>query len=128
MWDRGRGIAPRLGDLTPRTERPFASDTERSDDGNCPSGSGGYRTLGYSDHAIESGVTVLKGFEEFLAAPVGGGAVAILIWFMSKTTCGPLKLECVHMAGHDIYSPAGLLTAGGAIGFVLAALIHLVRA
>ena len=68
----------------------------------------------------------MKGFEEFLAAPLGGAVITMLIWFGGKGPCRA-RFECVHLAGNDIYSPTGLTTAGGVIGLVLAFLIHAVR-
>jgi hypothetical protein len=58
----------------------------------------------------------------FLTAPIGGGAVALVMWFGLKGRCelAGFATECVNMAGQTFYDPGGLMTIGAGIGLVLA--------
>lgn len=65
----------------------------------------------------------------FLTAPIGGGVIALLMWFFLKGPCqlAGFDTECVTVGDQTFFNPGGLMTIGAGVGLVLAAGVALFR-
>jgi len=65
----------------------------------------------------------------FFSAPIGGGVLALLLWFFLKGPCqlAGFETECVSVGDQTFYNPGGLMAIGGFLGLLLAVGIEIVR-
>lgn len=64
----------------------------------------------------------MKGLREFLGAPIGGAAIAIVLWYALTDECAIGSARC----GSDgnVVEPTAFLAAGGLIGLFIGFIIY----